>query len=82
MRIPGVQDNELCRLHWNYGKGRGALGLRHEPSGLTVFRECTPGIPVLQIMRELESELRTKLQNAGLIKGDADPADKETVPDA
>ena len=82
MRIPGVQDNELCRLHRNYGKGRGALGLRHEPSGLTVFRECTPGVPVLQIMRELESELRTKLQNAGLVRADAESADKGTVSDS
>jgi hypothetical protein len=40
MVIPGVSDTDLEHLHWNYGGSKGALGLRHVPSGITVSRHC------------------------------------------
>jgi hypothetical protein len=63
MLIPGVPDNELERLHWNYGGGRGAIGLRHKPSGITVCRECLPDVPVSQLAEQLKAELEDKLRN-------------------
>lgn len=65
MPIPGIPDNQLEHLHWNYSNGRGAVGLRHLPSGITVSRECLPDTSVWQVMQELEAELKEALQRAG-----------------
>jgi len=65
--IPGISDHDLERLHWNYGHGRGALGLRHLPSGILVACECQPSVLLLQIMQRLEIELKVKLQEVGVI---------------
>jgi hypothetical protein len=67
MLIPGIPDSHLERLHWNYGGGRGAHGLRHLPSGITVSRESVPGIPSWQTMPELAADLQAKLSRAGII---------------
>jgi hypothetical protein len=69
MLIPGVPDSDLKRLHWIHGRGRGALGLCHVPSGVTVVRECLPDTRPCQVMQELEAELSESLQSAGLIAG-------------
>lgn len=70
MRIPGIPDSELERVHWNYGQGRGAYALRHLPSGLTVGRECLPGAPSWQLEQELLAELTEKLRSAGLLSSE------------
>ena len=69
MAIQGISKTDLKYLHWNYGNGRGALGLQHVPSGLTVVRESS-GRPIIQIMEELAGELRRKLEGAGILKDD------------
>jgi len=67
MLVLGVPDSELEWLHWNVGRGRGSLGLRHIPSGITVSGECFPDVPVSQIMQGLAAELHQKLRSTGLI---------------
>jgi hypothetical protein len=64
--IAGLPDNQLERIHWNYGGGRGALGYRHLPSGITVIRECS-AVPVVQVEEQLRAELKERLQSAGLL---------------
>ena len=71
MLIPGIPDDELERLHWNSGRGRGAAGYRHLPSGITVARELIPDVPVLEQDQELLAELKEKLWSAGLLGGEA-----------
>jgi hypothetical protein len=66
MLIDGVDDEQLERLHWNLGGGRGILGIRHVPSGISVSRECPPKVPVRQFMEELVGELREQLKQAGV----------------
>jgi hypothetical protein len=73
MLIPGVPDNELELLHWNYGGGRGAVGLRHTPSGITVYRECLPNTCVWQQIRTLKVELEDKLRIMGSCRPAAEP---------
>jgi hypothetical protein len=67
MSIPGIPDEHLERFHENYGRGRGALGYRHLPSGIVVYRICPPDIPHLQIDQELVAELKEKLRERGLL---------------
>jgi hypothetical protein len=67
MRIDGVPDYEMERFHWNNGHGKGAIGLRHKPSGITVTRECPSDVPVLRLEEELWVELKVKLEAAGVI---------------
>jgi hypothetical protein len=78
MRIPGVDDEDLERLHWRHGGGRGALGYRHLPSGISVYRECPPGVPVRAIDTELLVELQEALRSRGLLPPAA-PANPEFV---
>jgi hypothetical protein len=81
---PGIPDEHLERIHWNYGGGKGALGFRHIPSGITVARECPRGVPIVDIDRELQAELKEKLLRAGIIRGEAqtggEPARKDSPP--
>jgi hypothetical protein len=58
MRIPGIPEEHLERFHENYGHGQGALGYRHLPSGIVVYRICPPDTPHLQIDQELVAELQ------------------------
>ncbi len=61
MRIPGVPDDQLAWIHWNYGNGRDAMACRHEPSGTVVPREYPPNLPIQDIAQALIAELREKL---------------------
>jgi hypothetical protein len=74
MPVPGVPDSQLERLHWSYGGGRGALGLRHRPSGVVVAREYPPDVPAWRVMQELEAELKEKLWNDGVILNEPGPS--------
>ncbi len=67
MRIPGVSDDHLERSHWNLGGGRGALGYRHQPSGISVYRECPAEVPVRVVDAELLFILQEELRSRGLI---------------
>src|SRR5262249_36911054 len=67
MTIPGVPDEDLLRLHWNYGGGRGAVGYRHIPSGITVARDCLPDVPTRQFYEEALAELERQLRERGLL---------------
>lgn len=67
MLIPGVPDEDLERLHWNDGGGRGAAGYRHVPSGITVARECLPDIPTRHFYEEALAELERMLRERGLV---------------
>jgi hypothetical protein len=67
MLIPGIPDEDLERLHWNYGGGRGAAGYRHIPSGITVARECPPGVPTRHVYEAALAELQRKLREQGLL---------------
>jgi hypothetical protein len=69
MLIPGVRDEHLERLPWNYGGGEGALGYRHLPSGIIVFRRCPPDFPLSRIDQELLTEPREKLRERGVLNG-------------
>jgi squalene-hopene/tetraprenyl-beta-curcumene cyclase len=62
MRIPGIPDEHVERIHENYGGGKGGLGYRHIPSGLLVFRECPPGVSIFQFDQELFAEFCDKLR--------------------
>ena len=62
MSIPGVPDEDLMRRHRRYGGGRGALGYRHLPSGISVSRDCPPGVSVSVIDAELLAELAERLR--------------------
>jgi hypothetical protein len=68
MLIPGVPEEDLERLHWNYGGGRGAVGYRHIPSGITVARECSPDVPNSFFDREALTELVRVLLEHNLIR--------------
>jgi hypothetical protein len=65
--IPGVPDEDLERIHFNYGGGRGAGGFRHLPSGITVIRECPPTVPARRKYDEATAELERLLREQGLI---------------
>jgi hypothetical protein len=67
MSIPGIDDKDLQRQHWRDGDGRGALGYRHLPSGVSVYRECGPGVPLRVIDAELLAELEEQLRLQGLL---------------
>jgi hypothetical protein len=69
MVLPGIPDEHLARLHWNEGGGRGSLAYRHLPSGITVRRDCPPGVPVHSIDAELLAELAESLRSEGLLAG-------------
>jgi hypothetical protein len=62
MLIPGVPDEHLARQHWREGGGRGALGYRHLPSGISISRQCPPGVPVAVVDAELLAELAERLR--------------------
>jgi hypothetical protein len=66
MLIPGVPEEDLERLHWNYG-GRGAAGYRHVPSGITGARECLPNIPARYVYGEALAELERELRERGFL---------------
>jgi hypothetical protein len=76
MLIRGVPDEDLTRLHWNYGGGRGAAGYRHVPSGITVAREYLPGVPAWPFYEEALAELERQLCERGLLSksGGAGPS--------
>ena len=63
MLIPGVPDEDLARQHWREGGGRGTLGYRHLPSGISVSRQCPPGVPVAVVDAELLAELAERLRD-------------------
>jgi hypothetical protein len=65
--IPGIPDDEIERLHWNFGGGKGTIGFRHVPSGITVHRECPPGVPLAVVQNEVLAEFVKRLCSAGLI---------------
>jgi hypothetical protein len=67
LQMYGVPNNDLERLHWNYGNGRGAAGYRHVPSGITVARECLPDIPVRYVYDEVLADLERELRKQGLL---------------
>jgi hypothetical protein len=82
MLIPGIPDEELERLHYNYGGGRGAAGYRHIPSGITVVRESPPDAPTQQIYEEAMAELERELRRRDLITDQRDKsaeADEKVV---
>ena len=68
MHIPGMPDEDLVRLHWNYGGGRGTVGYRHIPSGIMVTRECLPDVPVRLFYQEALTELERILREKHLIR--------------
>jgi hypothetical protein len=65
--IIGVPDEQLERIHWRHGGGRGALAYRHIPSGISVYRECPAGVAVRAIDAELLIELQEALRSRGMI---------------
>jgi hypothetical protein len=67
MLIPGIPDEELEELHWNYGGGRGAAGYRHVPSGITVTRECLPDAPTRHAYEAALAELEHALREQGFL---------------
>jgi hypothetical protein len=66
MLIAGIPDADLERIHWRYGGGRGAVGYRHVPSGITAVRECLD-LPVRHYCAEALTELERKLREQGLL---------------
>jgi hypothetical protein len=70
----GVPDHDLAILHWRDPGGRGSLGARHTPSGITVTRECRPGTPVRIILQEVLTNLEVRLRCAGILGGGDGPA--------
>ena len=71
MSIPGVPDEHLERHHWRGGGGRGAIGYLHLPTGISVYRECSPGVSVHAIDAELLVELQEALRSRGILPPDA-----------
>jgi len=68
MRIPGIPDEELERIHWWYGPGKGsAVAYRHVPSGIQVARERPPEAPLQRFDEELLAELTQALREHGLL---------------
>lgn len=53
----------------NYGGGRGAVGYRHVPSGITVGRECPPNVPIRQVGKEARAEFIQVLRERGISRG-------------
>ncbi len=70
MSISGVPDEHLERHHWKGSEGRGALGYLHRPTGISVYRECSPGVSVHAIDAELLIELREALRSRGILPPD------------
>lgn len=68
--MEGILDEHLARYHWNYGNGRGALGYRHLPSGVSVYRDCAPAVPVRGIDAELLIELQEELRSRGILSSE------------
>jgi hypothetical protein len=75
MHIPGVPDEHVERLHSNRGSGRGTLGYRHWPSGITVHRDCLVGASIHTIDADLLAELGERLRAEGLLAAAGEPAD-------
>jgi hypothetical protein len=86
MLILGIPDEDLERLHWNYGGGRGAAGYHHVPTGITVAREGLREVSTLHIyeaaLAELKRELRKRglLSNGGGTGAEAGPACRASSP--
>jgi hypothetical protein len=69
MVIPGIPDDQLERLHWYLGPGKGnEYAYRHIPSGIMVGGTCPPQMKILQFDQQLIAELKEKLTVAGIIK--------------
>lgn len=65
--IVGVPNADLEIIHWNYGGGgRGAVGIRHVPSGITAVRECLE-LPVRHYRDEALAELERELRQQHLL---------------
>lgn len=69
---PDVPDEHLARHHWNDGGGRGSLGYTHLPSGIKVWRQCPPGVPVHIVDAELRAELAERLRSDGSLSTEGD----------
>jgi len=67
--VPGIPNEEVHLMHWNYGGGRGATGYRHVPSGITVGRECPPNVPIRQVDKEALAEFIQVLRERGISRG-------------
>jgi hypothetical protein len=67
MLIPGIPVADLERIHWRHGGGRGTVGFRHKPSGITVERECPSDVPVRCCDEAALAQLVRELRERGLL---------------
>jgi hypothetical protein len=69
MRISGIPDDHIERIHWYFGPGKGSqYAYRHIPSGILVVGSCPSQMPVHQFDQQLFAELIKKLKAAGVVK--------------
>jgi hypothetical protein len=54
------RNAELEFVHYNYGDGKGALEIKHLPTGLVVRADTDAG-PVVQVQRQMLLELHDRL---------------------
>jgi uncharacterized protein (TIGR02996 family) len=78
--VPGIPDEDVLRMHWNYGGGRGAVGYRHVPSGITVGRDCPPHVPIRQVDKEALAEFIQVLRERGISHGGSEELPVPTHP--
>jgi hypothetical protein len=72
MLINGIPDSDLALIHWRGRGGKGELGIRHTPSGITVTRECPPDMPVLKVREALLDDLEVQLRREGILGASSD----------
>ena len=71
MSIPGIPDEHLARTHWRHGRGAAVPLGTYLPTGISVYREWSPGVSVHAIDAGLLIELRKALRSRGILPPDA-----------
>jgi hypothetical protein len=70
MILPEIPDDDLERLHWYLGPGKGSeYAYKHVPSGIMVGGTKPTDMKIHEFDQLLIAGLRAKLKAAGLITG-------------
>ncbi len=65
----GLLDEDVERIHWYLGLGKGSeYAYKHLPSGIMVGGTCPPNMTVLEFDQQLFAEFVEKLKTAGIVK--------------
>ncbi len=68
MMIHGIPEDQLERIHWYHGPGKGSsYAYKHLPSGIVAGGRKPPAMKTHEFDRQLLAELVEKLKAAGIL---------------